>query len=156
MSESWLSTISFRVRGTPKGQPRPRAFARKVGDKFTARVYDAGTAEGWKSEIAITARKHLPDKPWDAPIMLTISYYLARPKSHFNKAGIKPSAPVRPTGKPDLDNLDKAVMDAMTTLGFWRDDSLVVHKASSKHYEHDGAGAEIAIAFLAQGAHHAG
>lgn len=47
-------TITFFIHGDPKPQPRPRAFARRMGAKFVARVYDAGTAEGWKSQIAMT------------------------------------------------------------------------------------------------------
>lgn len=40
------------------GQPRPRAFARRMGDgKFVARVFESGTAEGWKSLIAAEAAK---------------------------------------------------------------------------------------------------
>ena len=40
-----MAPIEFFVEGDPKPQPRPRAFARKIGNKFMARVYDAGTAE---------------------------------------------------------------------------------------------------------------
>jgi Holliday junction resolvase RusA-like endonuclease len=48
-------------------------------------------------------------------------------------------APSRPTkksqykiSKPDLDNLEKAVMDALTMAGAWVDDSQVVFKLSAK------------------------
>ena len=53
-------TISFSVDGEPKAQPRPKAFARNFGNKWQARVYDPGTAEGWKSLIAIAVKPHLP------------------------------------------------------------------------------------------------
>ena len=36
--------------------------------------------------------------------------------------------------KPDLDNLEKAVMDALTTAGVWCDDAQVVEKHSAKVY----------------------
>lgn len=36
------------------------------------------------------------------------------------------------TTKPDLDNLEKAVMDALTTAKWWTDDSIVVDKRSVK------------------------
>jgi len=51
-----MKPITFFVPGEPKGQPRPRAFARKMGDKFVARVFDAATAEGWKGAIAAVAQ----------------------------------------------------------------------------------------------------
>ena len=38
--------------GIPKGQPRPRAFSRNGH----ARVFDPGTAEGWKSAVAVAAQ----------------------------------------------------------------------------------------------------
>ena len=54
-----FAPITVRVYGEPKGQPRPRAFAKPIGGgKFSARVYDAGTAEGWKSQIAQAFRQH--------------------------------------------------------------------------------------------------
>ena len=39
----------------------------------------------------------------------------------------------RPTVKPDLDNLDKAVMDALNKVAY-KDDSQIVAKVSKKHY----------------------
>jgi Holliday junction resolvase RusA-like endonuclease len=42
---------------------------------------------------------------------------------------------MHPIGKPDCDNLAKAVLDCITQLGcFWRDDSQVVHLTISKEY----------------------
>ena len=130
--------IHFDVIGEPKAQPRPRAFAKRFGTKFVARVYDAGTAEGWKAEIALAARPHLPAKPIYGPIGLTVAFRFSRPRSHYgtgkNAARLKASAPRHHTSKPDLDNLIKAVKDCLTTIGMWRDDSQVIHEISSKEY----------------------
>ena len=112
-------TISFFVSGVPKGQPRPRAFARNG----KVRVYDPGTAEGWKSAIAIAAEPHRPAQPIEGPIICSIDFALPRPKRLMRKCD--PDGPLPHTGKPDRDNLDKAVLDALTTLGFWRDDAQV-------------------------------
>lgn len=138
--------IILHVEGIPKPQPRPRAFALNG----RARVYDAGTAEGWKSSIAAAALAHRPAQPIDEPLRLMIRYYLPRPKGHFGKKGLRGSAPAHPCGKPDLDNLDKAVLDALTEIGMWRDDSLVCRKESEKSYG-TRAGAEIQIHPLAGG-----
>ena len=115
--------IAFRVLGTPKGQPRPRAFARKFGDKWSARVYDSHTAEGWKSEIAIAARPHLPNIPLAGPLALQCIFFFQRPGRLNHKKD--PAEAIRHTEKPDLDNAVKAVMDCMTALGFWADDTQV-------------------------------
>jgi len=136
--------ISFFVPGIPKAQPRPRAFARKILGKWTARVYEAGSAEEWKSAIALAARAHLP-KPL-AGAEITITFWMPRPKSHFGKNGLKQNARSWPTTKPDLDNLVKAVIDTLTKLGFWRDDSCVCAVHAIKLYATPlQAGASISI-----------
>lgn len=141
--------IKFFVRGTPVGQPRPRAFARKMGDKFVARVYDAGTAEGWKGAIAQEAEKYRPEKPALGVVAVQIRFQFPRPRSHFgsgkNAEVIKANAPQYKLGKPDLDNLAKAVLDALTVIGgFWADDAQVARLVLSKYYD-PVPGAEIMI-----------
>jgi Holliday junction resolvase RusA-like endonuclease len=133
--------IEFFVPGIPKGQPRPRAFA----FHGRARVYDPGTAEAWKSEIAVAARPHIPAEPWQGPLYVNLTFHMPRPKSHFNKAGMKPGAPLYFTSKPDADNLAKAVMDALTTLRFWGDDAQVVKLHVQKYYVGDAVGADVVI-----------
>jgi Holliday junction resolvase RusA-like endonuclease len=115
--------ISFWVDGCPKAQPRPRAFARKFGDKYQARVYDSGSAEGWKGCIALAARAHKPAVPLDVPIRLDVDFYFPRPKCLMRKKD--PEGVIRHVQKPDRDNLDKAVADTLTSIGFWRDDCLI-------------------------------
>ena len=147
-----IEPISFFVAGEPKGQPRPRAFARKMGNgKFVARVFDSGTAEAWKSQIAAEGSKHRPQTPLGGPVSLRIRFYMPRPKGHFvagkPERGLRPSAPVRHIGKPDADNLAKAVMDALKQCGwYWLDDAQVVILTVAKNYSRNcGTGAEIEI-----------
>ncbi len=47
--------------------------------------------------------------------------------------------------KPDIDNLVKAVMDAMTFAGVWRDDSLVWNVHATKIYAGKFPGVLIAL-----------
>lgn len=121
--------IEFGVKGEPKGQPRPRAFARVIGGKAVARVYDAGTAEGWKSLIAEAVRPHLPPEPLACPLRLSVTFYMPRPKSHYRggkvERGVRDGIPEAHTGKPDLDNMLKAVKDALSQVGLWADDCQV-------------------------------
>jgi Holliday junction resolvase RusA-like endonuclease len=139
--------ISFRVHGVPKGQPRPRAFA----FKGHARVYDAGTAEGWKSEIALAARPHLPTAPLEGALAIVIEVWMPRPAAHFiaskRERGRKAGSPIYHTSKPDADNLAKAILDALSTLRFWHDDNQVARLVVIKRYEDtaDGPGAHICM-----------
>jgi Holliday junction resolvase RusA-like endonuclease len=72
------------------------------------------------------------------PLRCDLTFYLPRPKGHYgsgkNSGTLKVSAPTRPTGKPDRDNLDKAVCDAITAAGLWADDSQVTDGRIRKRY----------------------
>lgn len=133
------ATITFHIHGHPKAQPRPRAFARKMGDKYVARVFDAGTAEEWKGLIAAAARPHTPPTPLLGPVYVRTLFIFPRPNSHYvanNPARpLRADAPSWHTGKPDRDNLEKAMLDALTQLGgFWRDDAQVCAGEVKKIY----------------------
>ncbi len=135
-------TYEFFVAGTPKAQARPRAFARQFGNKWQARVYDAGTAENWKSLIAQAAKQYVPTQPLLGAVCLEIVFYLPRPKSHFHtskkKSGqLRSDAPTWHTSKSDWDNYGKAASDALTQIGFWRDDSQLAKVLIIKQYAHD-------------------
>lgn len=135
----------FRANGIPKAQPRARAFA----FKGRARLYDPGTAEAWKSDIARACASmeglRLPD-----PIRLAATFYMPRPKSHYRTNGtLKDSAPrLIHDKKPDSDNLGKALLDALTHIGAWIDDDqvceLIIHKRWEQPGE-SGPGADITI-----------
>jgi len=128
------SEVTFFATGDPKGQPRPRAFSRGGH----VRVYDPGTAEGWKGQIAIACKSKIPAEPIKGPVRIVLTFYFARPASHYftgkRRDVRRPDAPGAHLAKPDADNLAKAVLDAMTTLGFWRDDSQVCDLYVIKQY----------------------
>lgn len=69
------------------------------------------------------------------PVEVRLEFFMPRPKSHFRANGSrKADAPRWVEKKPDLDNLEKAVLDALTNIGLWRDDSQVVRVSKSKVY----------------------
>ena len=125
-----MSTLAFTVTGEPKGQPRPRAFARKMGAIHVARFYDGDVADEWKRAVQIVVLDASIVHKWPltlGPVAISMCFSLPRPKSHFGAKGLKPSAPVHHSGKPDADNLAKLVMDQITkSERVWRDDSQVV------------------------------
>jgi Holliday junction resolvase RusA-like endonuclease len=140
-----MTPISFFAEGVPKGQPRPRAFA--MNGK--ARVYDPGTAEGWKSAVAVAARPFLSTR-FTEPVSIAIVFVLPRPKKHFftgKKADLlRPDAPLYDGRKPDLDNYEKAVWDSLVIIGLLADDCLIVKSDSTKIFSPDGrTGAFIAL-----------
>lgn len=146
-----MTSFQVWIEGQPKPQPRARAFARKVkGGATVARMFDAGTAEAWKSCVAEAVRPHLPAKPETCAFAVWISIHLARPASHYGrKKGqpyLKPDAPRSHTGRGDADNFAKAVLDALTRLSLWKDDGQVAELHVTKNYTESAPGAWLRVA----------
>jgi len=134
----------WRVYGKPKAQPRPRAY--RKGKR--AAVYDPGTASAWKESVKRTlANEGYPQEPLTGPVTLTLLFRLPRPVKHYSGSeALKPSAPLDHLQKPDFDNLAKAVVDAMTDIGVWTDDCLVIHCEVHKRWSDEiDAGVEISL-----------
>jgi len=143
------------VHGDPKAQPRTRASSFGGG---RARVYDPGTANGWKNLIAQALRKYAGQAITDA-LHVDLTFFFPRPRSHFgtgkNSKLMKEFAPEFHTKKPDIDNLEKAVYDALSEksgIGLWKDDAQIVSCRPHKMYA-DGSpvGMRIAIYSLTKG-----
>lgn len=132
------------VPGLPAGQPRARAFARRIGARTVARMYSDKGADGWKRSVAMHGLRLRPAAPITTPISLHLDLWMPLPKS---RAGENPGPHVC---RPDLDNLVKAVMDALTDDGWWRDDALVWSLAATKQYAAPDAqtGATITVRWV--------
>jgi len=138
---------SFTAYGTPKAQPRARAFARNGH----VRMYDPATAEGWKGQIALAVQDYLTGRPYEGPLLLTLVFLFPRPKAHYKASGLlKDNAPLWHDKKPDIDNAAKAVMDALTAVGLWHDDKQVASVSMLKRYTmaDERAGCAITVASL--------
>lgn len=125
---------------------QPRTKARRF--KKFVKVYTPDTADDWKMIVRNEARRAWEasgdTSPWTGPLCVNLTFYFPRPKSHFNSRGeLKPTAPKWHTGKPDRDNLDKSVLDALTNLGLWADDKQVCDGRVRKLYGDTCAGCEI-------------
>ena len=119
------------VEGDPIAQPRARA----VSFAGRARMYDPGTAKPWRARIAAALASKRPAEPVRGPVALTLRFYFRRPISHLRASGgLRKGANEMPVGRPDFDNLQKAVADELTQLSVWVDDSQVVDVIFSKRY----------------------
>jgi Holliday junction resolvase RusA-like endonuclease len=108
-------------------------------------VYDPGTADGWKLLVRHAILQSRQEKPFAGAIQLHVTFCMQRPKSHYRKGTLRPDAPYCHTGRPDVDNLLKAVMDAIgDTHAVWSDDAQVSRVAAAKIYS-DTPGAFITI-----------
>jgi Holliday junction resolvase RusA-like endonuclease len=123
--------LSFYAQGIPKGQPRVRAFRR--GNH--AAVYDPGTAKAWKTEVKAGLLRYWDHKPFTGPLSVSIYFGMPRPKAHYLSGGrLRHESPTWHTAKPDVDNLAKAVLDALVDAQVFKDDALVVRLHVTKRY----------------------
>lgn len=121
-------TFEFVVPGEVIGQGRPRAF----NLKGHIRMYDPDKSRDYKSKINMYAFSRMKalgmDKLQEADgkgFRVKITAYFAPPKSYSKKKYSQAMAgEIRPTKKPDCDNIIKAVLDALNNV-FWEDDRLV-------------------------------
>lgn len=133
-----MGTFTFFAAGEPKGQPAPRFSPR------TGRAFKPKTADAFRADVERAARAaKLAGLRMAGPFRLTVTVYLPRPKDH-HRAGdklreLKPTAPHLHACKPDLTNIIKALEDALTDAGVWRDDSAISEHRTAKRYS-DAAG----------------
>lgn len=135
--------IDFFVPGTPAPQPRPRGQLIR-GPKPFIKIYTPNDAKDWKEAVARYALASFRITPLDEPLRLCLSFRMQRPQSHSLKNGLRLNAPVFHLSTPDLDNLEKAVMDALTGI-LWRDDSIICQKYAEKVYVSPGQDTGVRI-----------
>lgn len=122
--------IRFTIWGVPIAQARPRKGRnRKTGEEHW---YTPDRTTKWKEAVAIQAASSRPRKPLAGPLSVSLTFYMPRLKK-------TPVSAVYHVEKPDRDNLDKAVLDALTKAGFWGDDCQIADGRIVKRYvELDG------------------
>lgn len=119
---AWQTVICFTVVGKPIAQPRPRVALR--GRRYG--VYDPGTAAPWRMAVARAARPCVLEGQFHGPFKVFADFYFPLPKG--SKAALWQQK------KPDIDNLLKSTLDALTASGLWKDDAEVSEVVGMKHY----------------------
>lgn len=133
--------IKFTVYGDPVAQGRPR-FTMANGH---AKAYDPVKSRDYKAIVRDSALQVRPDKPLDGAIRLTVRAYRQVPKSWSRKKQANAiGGIIRPTTKPDLDNIIKGVKDALKSV-IWRDDSQVVELSECGKWYSDVPRVEVII-----------
>ena len=122
-----MSSVSFSVAGQPVPQPRPRVST--AGGFARAYVPKDHPVHAYRQSLAAAARGAGLTTTGE-PLNVVIDAIFERPKSHTNKSGVKADAPRLP--RPDVDNIAKAVLDALQDV--MGDDSLVGRLVVEKSY----------------------
>lgn len=125
-------TMEFIVEGKPQGKARPR-FSCKSGAVYTpskTMKYEKTIREAFDR----ANYEELIDYDPSGYIFIRIDAYFPIPKSWTKKKKADALAgDIYPTGKPDIDNIQKAVLDALNGSAY-DDDKQVVKIVCTKRY----------------------
>jgi crossover junction endodeoxyribonuclease RusA len=123
---TWTLDVFIAGRPAPQGSKRARPIwrGRRDNREFTGRVALVESSHerlrDWRADIRATVTDAWAGRaPLDEAVTLRLDFVLVRPKSLPAR---KPTPPA--TKRPDWDKLGRAVSDALTSAGVYRDDSL--------------------------------
>lgn len=120
--------IKFFVKGDPVAWQRVRYNSRS-GNFFTAEH-----TRDWEGVVAAAALGKKVARLMSCPVRIELIFFMGTPKKHkkfFDRTGKLPHH----TNKPDVDNLVKAVKDALRGI-MYNDDSQIYDLKAQKFYAH--------------------
>ena len=121
--------MKFKLKMIP-----PTATAQQKGAFVCGghiRFYTKKKVRQSENFLAALLSMHVPDVPFSGPVSLTARWEFPWRKSE-RKSVTRAGEPIPHVSRPDLDNLEKNLLDVLTRLRFWTDDSLVTEKLTSK------------------------
>ncbi|PZX07922.1 Holliday junction resolvase RusA-like endonuclease [Psychrobacillus insolitus] len=122
--------IFFEIPGNIQAQERPK-FSTINGH---ARAVDPIKSRDFKHFVKMVAAEHAPAALIETEIRLFVDIYRPIPKSMSKKnRAYAISGALRPTKKPDLDNLVKGIKDGLSKV-IWHDDAQIVEMTVRKFY----------------------
>jgi Holliday junction resolvase RusA-like endonuclease len=126
--------VEFAVAGVPIPQGSKQAFV----VKGKAVVTERGRARlgPWRGQVAAMASAFV-EEPFAGPVYVELDFTFTRPKSHFRTGRfsheLREDVPAYVAGRPDVDKLARAVLDALTAVAY-RDDGQVAELRVAKRY----------------------
>jgi Holliday junction resolvase RusA-like endonuclease len=125
-----LRNIRFTVPGEPKGKERPR-YSNK-----SKTMYTPTATKNYEKLIALTYKTAYGNRSFERgePLKISIWAFFGIPASDSAaKAMDKIRGKIRPTKKPDWDNIGKIVADALNGIAY-HDDAQIVEARTWKYY----------------------
>ena len=130
-----MREIRLTVDTVPVAQPRQRVgVIAGHAHNYTPAKHPVNA---YKAAVQVAAREAgLPHPLLEGPLIVTMIFYLPRPKRLMRKKD--PAGPIPHAARPDRDNLEKSTYDALNKL-VWQDDSQIYDGNVAKFYhEKDG------------------
>lgn len=136
--------IYFKFKGEPVGKGRPRVTARRGKGKDSAIFAHAYTPKKTKQfeenirfEFMANCCEKMPVYPKNIPLRIEMVFAFEVPKSYSKKKREKClSGIIQHTKKPDSDNIEKAVADALKGYAY-EDDSQITSWQHEKIWAED-------------------
>ena len=126
-----MNRVRATIPGDPRGKERPRHTS--GGHTYTPEK----TREYEKLVKLEFLRQVGKASPLEGPVEADVTAYYRIPKSvSKKKREAMLRGEVRPTGKPDLDNIAKAVLDSLNGIAY-RDDAQVTELRIRKYYSEE-------------------
>lgn len=129
-----VEVLEFWVPGIPVPQ----------GSKsiFRGRLVDANKAlKGWRRTVTQAATTALAGRNgFDDSVSVLLDFYMPRGKTVKRP---------RPSTRPDLDKMIRAIGDSLTDAHVWTDDGLVVTVHAAKYYADGLPGVNVKVKALA-------
>ena len=123
------AAVHIVVQGTPVGKGRPR-FVRSTGMAYTP--LKTANYEAIIKAFGIDAMAGR--RPLEGPLQVLVIAYMPVATTWSRKKTASALAGVIRPGRPDADNLLKAVADALNGV-VWRDDAQIAEATISKRYD---------------------
>jgi hypothetical protein len=155
MSESAVREVRFEVLGTPapKGSSRAILIAGLARNVPSGSDVNRKRLRSWDVNVREAALAAVGGPPPFIGVALDVflRFALRRPAGHYGKRGLRPSAALYPTTKPDCDKIARATLDSLTGIVF-DDDSRIVRLLVYKLYASPvwPEGATISVTALEQ------
>ena len=119
--------LKFTIEGEPQGKARPRVTR---GGKHT---YTPKKTKDYQGLVQMLA----PKEYLEGPLKMEIIAYFKIPKSKSKKIkALMESGDIRPTKKPDYDNIGKIIADSLNGISY-KDDSQIVRGTVEKWYSYE-------------------
>jgi len=123
--------IEFEILGEPTPKARHRTARTKTGHLVQ---YNSPKAKADEFNFQAQAVRFAPPTPITGAVLLEMTAFMKIPRSWSKKKTIQAlTGEIRPTKKPDFDNLAKFVGDALNGI-FWLDDKQIVAGLIVKQY----------------------
>lgn len=131
-----MRDITLRVSTVPIPKGRPRFHISRRGQVHT---FTPEKTSVFESQIALKYKEQSNGLKFERDIPLKVSLFFGLPipmSTTKSRRVAMLEGILKHTKKPDIDNLVKAVLDALNDVA-WEDDSQIVRVAAEKEYSED-------------------